>query len=108
FTAEQRLFYLSAQRGMDWLQRANKPDGRFVCGFIPSLRQPMEGDSYVAQASAAFALARSARFFGDDRAGAIAKQALLTLLLETAADAKEPHVRHVPIHQANPLAPAGL
>src|SRR5262249_9900019 len=83
-------------------------DGRFVYGFVPSLRLSMEGDNYVCQASAAFALARASRFFGDDRAAAIAKQALLTLLAETAVDGKEPHVRNVPINQANPLAPAGM
>ena len=106
-TVQQRHFYLSGQRGMEWLQRANKPDGRFIHGFLPALRVPMEGDSYVRQAGAVFALARTARFYGDDRSAAIAKQALLTLLLETSVDPKAPHVRNVPIHQANPLVAAG-
>src|SRR5438552_3641909 len=65
FTVQQRHFYLSGQRGMEWLQRANKPDGRFLHGFLPALRLPMEGDSYVRQAGAALALARAARFYGD-------------------------------------------
>ena len=93
---------------MEWLQRANKPDGRFVNGFIPALGLRMEGDSYVRQAGAAFALARAAKFFHNDRAAAIARQALLTLLLETSVDPTEAHVRNVPIHQANPLVAAGM
>lgn len=108
FTVQQRHFYLSGQRGMEWLQRANRPDGRFIYGFLPALRRPLEGDSYVRQAGAAFALARAANFFGDARSTAIAKQALLTLLLETNVDPKEKHIRTVPVHQANPLVPAGM
>jgi hypothetical protein len=104
---QQRNIYLSGQRGLEWLQRANKQDGRFIYGLVPALRLPMEGDSYLRQAGAAFALARAAKFYGDDRAAAIAKQALLTLLLETGADPREPHSRTVPAHLANPLAAAG-
>jgi hypothetical protein len=92
---------------MEWLQRANKPDGRFTYGFVPALRQPLAGDSYVRQAGAALALARAARFYGDDRSAAIARQAVLTLLLETNIDAKEPQVRGVPLHLANSVAAAG-
>ena len=33
----QPIFF-SAARGMEWLKLANKPDGRFVYGFQPSLR----------------------------------------------------------------------
>ena len=40
--AAQPIFY-SAHRAMDWLKLANKPDGRFVYGFLPALRMPMEG-----------------------------------------------------------------
>src|SRR5262245_28007734 len=40
-SAQDRLFYLTAQRGLDWLTRANKPDGKFVPGFLPDLRQPL-------------------------------------------------------------------
>jgi hypothetical protein len=92
-TVTQRHFFLSAQRGADWLQRANKPDGRFVYGFLPALRVPMEGDQYLRQAGAAFALGRAARFFGDERSAAITRQALLTLLLETTTDPDNPQVR---------------
>ena len=105
-TVPQRNTYLSAQRGMEWLHKANKPDGRFVYGFLPALRLPMEGDDFVHQAGAAFALGRCARFFDDERAGAIARQAVLTLLLETTLDPKDKNVRYsaAPPHLVNRAA----
>ncbi len=54
----QRLYALSARGGMDWLRRTNQQDGKFVYGFLPELRVPLEGDSFTAQAGAAFALIR--------------------------------------------------
>jgi hypothetical protein len=86
--------YLSAQRAMDWLRRTNKPDGRFVYGFLPALCVPMAGDDYIAQAGATFALARAARYFGDEASTAVARQAILTLLLETTTDPQSPHERY--------------
>src|SRR5688572_18816420 len=74
----QPIFY-SAHRAMHWLKLTNKPDGRFVYGFLPALRLPMEGDNFQSQAGATFALARAARYFQDERATAVARQALLTL-----------------------------
>lgn len=94
FTDKQRFFYSSGQRGLEWLQKANKPDGRFVYGFLPALSMPMEGDSYLHQGGASMTLARAAKFYGDERGTAVAKQALLTLLLETCVDPKEAHVRY--------------
>jgi hypothetical protein len=92
--ASQRLCYVAARSGMDWLRRTNKQDGKFVYGFLPDLRVPLEGDSFTAQAGAAFALIRAARFLGDESSLAIGRQALLSLLLETAADSGEPPTRH--------------
>ncbi|MCI0641932.1 MAG: hypothetical protein L0Y70_22880, partial [Gemmataceae bacterium] len=91
---QARLVYLSAVRGMDWLQRSNKPDGRFVYGFVPALRRSAEGDNFVHQAGAALSLGRAAKFFSDERGAAVARQALLTLLLETTTDPKDNTVRH--------------
>lgn len=107
--AQQQL-YVTAQRGMDWLRRTNRPDGRFVYGFLPALSVTMEGDDYLAQAGAGFALARSARYFGDDHCTTVARQALLTLLLETTTDAKEPQLRRTaaPPRLVNRLAAHGL
>src|SRR5262249_22510159 len=107
----QRQMYLSAQRGADWLYRANRPDGRFQYGFIPSLKTNVDGDHYLRQAGAAYALARSARFTGDERHTAVAKQAILTLLLDTTIeDSKSGAVRHttLPSVVVNRLGAAGL
>ena len=106
----QQQMYLSAERGGEWLRRANRPDGRFVCGFIPALKTPIEGDYYLRQAGAAFALARVARFLGEERHAALARQAILTLLLDTAPDSADPQMRHttLPGVVVNRLAAAGL
>ncbi len=106
----QRQFYLSAQRGADWLYRANRPDGRFVPGYLPALQLVDEGDHYLRQVAAAAALARAARFTGNERHLARARQAVLTLLLDTAPDPKEPRVRSTTLPSAvvNRLGAAGL
>ena len=106
-TPQQRHLYLSAKSGMEWLQRVNKADGRFLPGFIPALRVPLENDNYLHQAGAALALARAAAFFQDERAAAVAKQALLTLLLETTTD-KSARFTAAPEAFLNRLASAGL
>lgn len=108
YSPAQRHVYLSGQRAMEWLQRSNRPDGRFLAGFVPALRVPVDRDSYADQAGAALALARAARFYGSDQAAAIARQALLTLLSETSVDPRQPHLRNVPVHQSSPLIAAGL
>ncbi len=102
--------YLSAQRGADWLHRSNRPDGRFVYGHLPALKMPLEGDHYLRQAGTAFALARAARFTQDERYTAVARQAVLRLLLDTAVDPSDPQVRAttLPSIVVNRLAAAGL
>ena len=86
--------FFSAHRALEWLKLANKPDGRFVYGFQPSLRVQLDGDNFQSQAGATLALARAARYFRDGRGSAIARQAALTLLeLETLVDPKEPAIR---------------
>ena len=56
----QQQMYLAAQRGADWLRTRNRPDGRFDYGYLPARQDPLEGDHYLRQAGAAFALARAA------------------------------------------------
>ena len=109
----QRQMYLCVQSGADWLHRANRPDGRFEYGFLPCLKTKLDGDHYLRQVGAAYALARAARLTGDERHAAIARQAVLTLLLDTtttAAAANQPAVRHttLPSVVVNRLASAGL
>jgi hypothetical protein len=109
-TLLQQQMYRCAQRGGDWLHRANRPDGRFVYGYVPDLNTPLEGDHYLRQVGAAYALARAARFLGEERYAASARQAVLTLLLDTAPDADDPQLRHtmLPSLIVNRLAAAGL
>lgn len=106
----EKQAYLIAQRGVDWLQRVNRTDGRFIHGYLPALRTAMEGDQYLHQLEAALALARAGRFFREDKATAIAKQAILTLLLDTTVDAKTPDIRYTsaPSALVNRLSAAGL
>jgi hypothetical protein len=101
---------LSAQRGADWLYRANRPDGRFIPGYVPALQAVLDGDHYLRQGGAALALARAGRFAQNDRHLARARQALLTLLLDTAPDPQDPRMRHTTLPSAvvNRLGAAGL
>ncbi|MFO0876231.1 MAG: hypothetical protein U0840_02570 [Gemmataceae bacterium] len=81
---QQMLF--TAQRGADWLFRMHGVKGRFLPGYNPALKQPLEGDNFLHQAGAAAALAQAARFIGEERYAARATQALLALLEDTATD----------------------
>ncbi len=104
-----RQMYLGAQRGADWLFRANRPDGRFDDGYLPALQRKVEGDNYLRQAGAAFALARAARFTGDQRYANVARQAVLTLLIDTATDDKKgQRYTSLPSVAVNRLASAGM
>jgi hypothetical protein len=60
--------------------------GRFLAGYRPALKQAVEGDFYLRQASATAALARAARLLGEDRYAARAIQAVLSLLEDTAVE----------------------
>src|SRR5262249_21126217 len=90
----QRQVYLTGLRGADRLSPPNRDDGRFVYGYLPAVNTVMEGDHYLRQVGAAFALARAARFTGDERYTARATQAVLALLSDTVTDPKDPEVRH--------------
>jgi hypothetical protein len=106
----QRQMLLSAQRGADWLFRMHRLKGRFVYGYLPALATEMEGDHYLRQTGAAFALARAARFTGEERYAARAAQAVLALLDDTAPDPKDAQVRYtaLPPGVVNRLGAAGL
>jgi hypothetical protein len=101
---------LSGQRGADWLFRMNGVKGRFLYGYLPSVKAEMEGDHYLRQAGAAFALARAARFLGEERYAARATQAILTLLDETVVDPADAQCRYtaLPSLVVNRLGAAGL
>src|SRR5262249_14776614 len=42
----QQQFLLAGQRGADWLFRMNGIEGRFLHGYLPALKQELEGDHY--------------------------------------------------------------
>src|SRR5689334_2306884 len=77
FPPAERALVLSAVRGLDWLQRANQPDGTFVPGFLPALGARTEAGAFLPQVDATAALLRGARLLRDERALALGKQALL-------------------------------
>jgi hypothetical protein len=106
----QQQMYRTAMGGADWLFRANGSDGHFTHGFVPALKTTLEGDHYLRQAGAAFALARAARFCGDARYAARAKQAILLLLADTATDPNNPTQRTTtfPPVMVNHLGAAGM
>lgn len=106
----QQQMLLSARRGADWLYRVNGVKGRFLYGYLPDLKQEMDGDSLLAQVEAALALARAARFTGEERYAVRATQALLALLDETTTDATDTATRHpiLPSLVINRLGTAGL
>jgi hypothetical protein len=105
-----REMYLSAQAGASWLARGNGPDGRFVHGIVPDLNVPLEGDHFLRQVGAAYALARAAHLTGDARLTVRARQAVVTLLFDTTTDPHDPAVRYpsLPSALVNRLAGAGL
>src|SRR5712692_919109 len=106
----QKQIWLSAQRGAEWLHRANGPDGRFAYGVVPALRAAMEGDHFLRQVGAAATLARAAHFSSDQRYAARATQSIVTLLADTVEDASDTRVRYTafPPASVNRLAAAGL
>lgn len=96
-------------RGMDWLQRANQLDGKFLPGFLPALAIKAEGDAFVPQTEATLALIRAARYHRDENALHLGKQALLRLLQDTTTDAAQPTIRFTsaPEPFVNRLAASG-
>lgn len=98
-----------AQRGAEWLFRMNDVKGRFEHGHVPALAVALDGDHLLRQAGAAFALARAARFTGEERYAARATQAVLALLDETEPDNKDTQILHsaLPTEVVNRLGAAG-
>jgi hypothetical protein len=106
----QKEMLLGCQGGADWLYRVNGIKGRFLYGYLPALKTEMEGDHYLRQVGGAFALARAARFLGEDRYAVRATQAILTLLDDTVVDSSDPQCRHtsLPSGIVNRLGAAGM
>ena len=106
-----RHVYTSAHRGAEWLHGVNNPvTGRFIYGWVTALNVALDGDHYLHQAGAVAALARSARYFGEERYTLKARQAVLSLMADTTLDPRDPTCRHtaMPALAVNRLAAAGL
>jgi hypothetical protein len=92
-TPLQQQVELSAIRGAEWLCRMGRVEGRFVPGHCPALNLDLDGEPFLRQAGAAFALARSARLTADERHLARATQAVVLLCSETTVDPQRPQER---------------
>lgn len=99
---------VSCQRGGEWLWRMNNAKGHFLSGYVPALSCVLDGDNYLRQAGAAFALARASRVLSEERYAARAAQAILTLLDDTVADDNETRHTALPSTILNRLGTAGL
>lgn len=93
FPPETVAAVYAMRAGADWLWRMNQPNGRFFPGINPTLRIATTDDPDFRQAVAALALARAARFTGDERFATRAGQAVLTLLTLTKPDPQDPTCR---------------
>jgi hypothetical protein len=83
YPAETAQAVYSVRAAGAWLVRMNQADGKFLAGLNPALARPTEGISEMAQAYAAWACAKLARFTGDEKTAATANQAVLALLTTT-------------------------
>jgi hypothetical protein len=90
----------ACQRGAQWLYHMNGVKGRFLAGYVPPLQREMEGDHFLRQAGAAFALARAARTLGEEHHAARATQAILALLEETTSSASDARARYTALPPA--------
>jgi len=86
YPAETAQAVYSVRAAGAWLVRMNQADGKFLAGLNPALARPTEGISDMAQAYAAWACAKLARFTGDEKTAATANQAVLALLTLTKID----------------------
>jgi hypothetical protein len=104
-----RLTYITAQRGMEWMSRdgIHLQSGRFLPGLDPSLAKATDDDSFRTQATAAAALARAAKYTGEEKYLVRASQTILSLLVETKIDPETPGVRTLPKSSKSGSRPGG-
>ncbi len=87
-SAEAMTALDSCREAAGWLGRMSKVDGRVVAALDATLQRELQG-SDVAQAQACLAMARYAKFSGDEKLTAAASQLCLTLLSTCKVDAKD-------------------
>jgi len=104
-----RQMYMAATRGAEWLARVQLPNGKFLGGWYPAVWAPLDEDVFTRQASAAFALARAAKYLKNESYAARARQAVLCLRDETTLDpqTKQRYTLQPPL-AVNRLSSAGL
>jgi len=109
-TPLQQQMYQAGQRGAGWLARMNETKGRFIPGWQPALAVPLEVNSLMRQAGAAFALARAARYFRDEDMNARAMQAIAVLIQDTDIDSQKSEIRRcsLPTAVVNPVGLSAL
>jgi len=109
-TPLQKQFLHSGKSGADWLFRVNTMKGRFLNGIRPALKAEMEEENFLHQAGAAYALAKAAKTFKEERFAARASQSLLLLLEDTMTDSKDSTIRYtlLPNQVLDRQASAGL
>lgn len=106
----QKQFFHSGKSGADWLFRVNTVKGRFLNGICPSLKTEMENENFLHQAGAAYALAKAAKTYNEERFAVRSSQALLLLLEDTITDSKDATLRYtvLPNQILDRQASAGL
>lgn len=82
----------AAKESTAWLTRMSKPDGRFVAAFDATLQRELPG-SDLGQAMGCLAVARMAKFSGDEKTTALASQAVLALFTLTKTDPSDASMR---------------
>ena len=84
-----RQLVFATRSGMEWLSRdgIHLSNGRFVPGVNLALGRATDDDSFLRQATGAFALARAAELTGDEKYAVRAAETILSLLAEAPKDA---------------------
>lgn len=84
-----RQLVFSTMRGMEWLGRegVHQTNGRFIPGVNVALGRATDDDSFLRQATGAFALARAAKLTGEEKYAVRASETILALRTEAPKDA---------------------
>ncbi|HVK11088.1 MAG TPA: hypothetical protein VM597_20130 [Gemmataceae bacterium] len=83
-----RQLVFATRSGVEWLGRdgVHMPNGRFRPGINLALGRASDDDSFLRQATGAFALARAAKLTGEEKHAVRAAETILSLLAEAPKD----------------------
>ena len=84
-----RQLVFATRSGIEWLGRdgIHQPNGRFQPGVNVALGRASDDDSFLRQATGAFALARATKLTGEEKHAVRSAQTILSLLVEAPKDA---------------------